>query len=558
MKKKLVAALLAATMVLSLAACGGKGDGGSSGGSGGSDGGAPQELHTSLNTEPSTLDTIKGNDMYGWDINKNTLEPLTRLVEKDGEQEREGAGAESWEPNEDGTVWTFKIRDNKWSDGKDVTAADYAYGITRTLDPDAGSPNSFFTAPYIKNGQKVVNGEVGVEELGVKAVDDKTLEITLESPTPYFMSITDTRACYPVRQDIAEKYGETYGSELDTLVFNGPFKVESWTHNSEIVLVKNEDYWDKDNVKLDKINFAIVTDSNAKYNSFESGAIDNTSVGEQEWVDRFDKKENVVRVDTKQPAMRFDFFNVNDKLFANLNIRKAFTLAVDRDDMAKTIYQDLHVPAYWWVPEGISTGENGEYREQVEGPLEKMAKEEKAKDLLLKGMEELNLGSDPSKITVKYSLSATTQWARNYGEYVQQKYKDILGVNIELDFNEWSTFQQKTNNGEFQMANMVWTTDYDDPMSMISLFTTENSGNIPTGWSNEKFDDFIAQASREMDETKRTELYAQAEQVLFEEGCNICPLVNERKISFNYDYVKNLNERETTTTGFKYVYIEGK
>ncbi len=256
--------------------------------------------------------------------------------------------------------------------------------------------------------------------------------------------------------------------------------------------------------------------------------------------------------------MRFDFFNVEDELFKNLNIRKAFTLAVDREDMAKTIYQDVHVPAYWWVPEAISTGENGEYREQVEGPLAKIAKEEDAKELLLKGMDELGLGSDPSKITVKYSLSATTQWARNYGEYVQQKYKELLGVNIELDFNEWSTFQQKTNNGEFQMANMVWTTDYDDPMSMISLFTTENAGNIPTGWSNEKFDDLIAQASREMDEDKRVDLYAQAETVLFEEGCNICPLVNERKIVFNYDYVKNLNQRETTTTGLKYVYIEGK
>lgn len=552
MKKKLVAALLVAAMTLSLTACGGGGGKSSSGG------GEVQQYNTYLATEPSTLDTIKGNDMYGWDINKNTLEPLTRLVEKDGKQEREGAGAESWEPNEDGTVWTFKLRDNKWSDGKDVTAADYAYGITRTLDPEAGSPNSFFTAPYIKNGQKVVNGEVGVEELGVKVVDDKTLEITLESPTPYFMSITDTRACYPVRQDIAEKYGETYGSELDTLVFNGPFKVESWTHNSEITLVKNDQYWDKDNVKLDKVNFAIVTDSNARYNSFESGALDFSSVGEQEWVDRFDKKENVKRVDTQQPAMRFDFFNVKDELFSNLNIRKAFTLAVDREDMATTIYQDLHVPAYWWVPQGISTGENGGYRDQVEGPLEKMAKEEDAKELLLEGMKELGLGSDPSKITVKYSLSATTQWARNYGEYVQQKYKDILGVNIELDFNEWSTFQQKTNSGEFQMANMVWTTDYDDPMSMISLFTTENSGNIPTGWSNKKFDELIAKASREMDESKRVELYSQAEQVLFEEGCNICPLVNERKISFNYDYVKNLNERETTTTGFKYVYIEGK
>lgn len=554
MKKKLVAALLVAAMALSLTACGGGGKG-SSGGGGGAD---AQQYNTYLATEPSTLDTIKGNDMYGWEINKNTLEPLTRLVEKDGKQEREGAGAESWEPNEDGTVWTFKLRDNKWSDGQAVTAADYAYGITRTLDPDAGSPNSFFTAPFIKNGQKVVNGEVGVEELGVKAVDDKTLEITLEAPTPYFMSITDTRACYPVRQDIAEKYGETYGSELESLIFNGPFKVDSWTHNSEITLVKNDQYWDKDNVKLDKVNFAIVTDSNARYNSFESGALDTSSVGEQEWVDRFDKKEGVERVDTHQPAMRFDFFNVEDELFKNLNIRKAFTLAVDREDMAKTIYQDLHVPAYWWVPQAISTGENGEYLDQVPGPLEKMAKEEDPKELLLKGMEELGLGSDPSTINVKYSLSATTQWTRNYGEYVQQKYKEILGVNIELDFNEWSTFQQKTNGGEYQMANMVWTTDYDDPMSMISLFTTENAGNIPTNWSNEKFDELIAQASREMDETKRVELYGQAEQVLFEEGCNICPLVNERKISFHYDYVKNLNERETSTSGLKYVYIEKK
>ncbi len=558
MKKKVVASLLATTMVLSLAACGGKGDGGSGGSGGDSSGGEAQVYNTYIATEPSTLDTIKGNDMYGWDINKNTLEPLTRLVEKDGEQEREGAGAESWESNEDGTVWTFKLRDNKWSDGQDVTAADYAYGITRTLDPEAGSPNSFFTVAYIKNGQKVVNGELGVDELGVKAVDDKTLEITLEAPTPYFMSITDTRACYPVRQDIAEKHGEAYGSELDTLVFNGPFVVDSWTHNSEITLVKNDQYWDKDNVKLDKVNFAIVTDQNARFNSFESGALDYVGAGEKEWIDRFDKKDGVVRVDTKQPAMRFDFFNVNDDLFKNLNVRKAFALAVDREDMAKTIYQDVHVPAYWWVPEAISTGENGEYREQVEGPLAKIAKEEDAKELLLKGMEELGLGSDPSKITVKYSLSATTQWARNYGEYVQQKYKELLGVNIELDFNEWSTFQQKTNNGEFQMANMVWTTDYDDPMSMISLFTTENSGNIPTGWSNEKFDDLIAQASREMDENKRVDLYAQAETVLFEEGCNICPLVNERKIVFNYDYVKNLNQRETTTTGLKYVYIEGK
>lgn len=551
MKKKLVAALLVTAMTLSLTACGG-GDSKSSGG------GSEQYYNTYIASEPSTLSTLMGNDIYGWEVNKNTLEPLTRLVEKDGKQEREGAGAESWESNDDGTVWTFKLRDNKWSDGQAVTAADYAYGITQTLNPETGSPNSYFTADYIKNGSKVVNGELPVEELGVKAVDDKTLEITLEAPTPYFMAITDTRACYPVRQDIAEKHGEAYGSELETLVFNGPFKVESWTHNSEIKLVKNPDYWDAENVKLDRVNYAIVNDENTRFNSFESGALDYVSVGSEEWADRFDKKEGVERVDSTIPEIRFDFFNTEDELFSNLNIRKAFVLAVDREDMLKTIYQDMHEVAYFWVPKAINTGENGEYRAQVDAPLEKMAKENDAKELLLQGMKELGLGDDPSKITVKYDLSGTTQWSRNYGEYVQQKYKEILGVNIELNFNEWSTFQQKTNSGDYQMGNMLWSTDYDDPMSMISLFTTENSGNIPTRWSNEKFDDLIEQASREMDENKRVELYSQAEQVLFEEGCNICPLINDQKHIFYYSYVKNLNKLETTTSGLKYVSIEGR
>lgn len=171
MKRKLVAALLTVAMTLSLTACGGEKENSADGG---------QYYNIYLQTEPSTLDSIKGNDNYSWKILMNTMEPLTRLAEKDGEQVREAAGAESWESNDDGTVWTFKIRDNKWTDGKAVTAADYAYGIIQTLNPDAGSPNSFFTASYIKNGSKVVNGEASVDELGVKVVDDKTLEITLD------------------------------------------------------------------------------------------------------------------------------------------------------------------------------------------------------------------------------------------------------------------------------------------------------------------------------------------------------------------------------------------
>lgn len=558
MKKRILSLVLAGAMALSLAACGGGGCGTSEKSGKVIDGNeldAEQYYNGYLFTEPSTLDSIKGNDNYSWSVLLNIMEPLTRLEEHDGKQERVGAGAESWEANEDGTVWTFKLRDNKWADGKAVTAADYAYGITQTLNPDAGSPNAFFITT-IKNGVKVNNGELPVEELGVKVVDDKTLEITLENPTPYFMSLTDTRAMYPVRQDLVEQYGESYGAEPETVIGNGPFKIESWKHNSEIVLVKNEEYWDKDSVNLEKVTWQIINDENAIFNSFFSGSLDGCTTGTQEWMDKFDTMKNVERTDTVTPTLRYDFFNTKDEIFSNLNMRKAVTLAVNREDMATTIYQDTMYPAYSWVPQSVPTGEQGDYRDQVEEPLKAMMDED-PKELLLKGMEELGLGNDPSKLTIKYTLSATTQWARNYGEYCQQMLQNVLGVNVELDFNEWGTFQSKTNNGEYQMANMVWAIDYNDPMAMLEVLTSY-ANSIPTFWENAEYDALISEAAKEMDEAKRVELYAQAEKLLFEEGCIICPLVNEGSHSFRYSYVKNVNKMYTTTSGLKYVYISGR
>ena len=140
------------------------------------------------------------------------MEPLTRVEDQDGKDVRVPAGAESWESNEDGSVWTFHLRDNKWADGQDVTAEDYAYGIRQALDPNSGSLNGYLIT-CIKNGAAVNSGEMDASELGVKVIDDKTLEITLENPTPYFISLTDTRAMLPLRQDIVEQYGDTYGAE---------------------------------------------------------------------------------------------------------------------------------------------------------------------------------------------------------------------------------------------------------------------------------------------------------------------------------------------------------
>lgn len=228
MKKKMIAIILAGAMAFSLAACGG-GDEKSSKSDVTVDGNqldADQYYNTYMSADPTTLDSVKGNDTYSWSVLLNIMEPLTRMDEQDGENVRVPAGAESWESNEDGTVWTFKLNDNKWSDGEPVTAEDYVYGIKRTLDPDSGSLNSYLIT-CIKNGKAVNNGEMSVDELGVKAIDDKTLEITLEQPTPYFLSLTDTRAMLPQRQDIVEKYGDTYGAEASNIVCNGPFKIDT-------------------------------------------------------------------------------------------------------------------------------------------------------------------------------------------------------------------------------------------------------------------------------------------------------------------------------------------
>ena len=219
--KKILAALLAGAMMLSMAACGGDDEDTTVGSSSENaeaktiDGNVLDEeqyFNGYLSADPTTLDGVIGNDSIGGGVLTNTMEPLTRLAEKDGTNIREGAGAESWESNEEGTVWTFHLRDNTWSDGQPVKAQDYVYSIVRTLTPETGSPNSYLLT-CIKNANAVLAGEKDPSELGVKALDDKTVEFTLEQPTPYFLSLTDGRVMMPQRQDIVEQYGESYGAQ---------------------------------------------------------------------------------------------------------------------------------------------------------------------------------------------------------------------------------------------------------------------------------------------------------------------------------------------------------
>ena len=294
--KRYLPLYLALVMCFSMAACSNDGpsitdDPSAPGGSGGEKEGSEQAYNTFISAEPSTLDISRRMDSYSSYIMIDTMEGLVRLCQngegENAEYEMRPGEAESWESNEDGTVWTFHLRDGlKWQDGEPVTADQYVYSLQRSADPDTGCPNSFFLEPLL-NYPAIAAGEMDVSELGVKAIDEKTLEITLSAPKPTFIEMLPATVYYPQRQDIIEKYGDQFGSEAEAYIGNGPFKVDSWTHNNSIVLSKNENYWDADSVKLEKVTYSIMTDETTYYNAFSSGQLDAVTVTTKDYVDMF-------------------------------------------------------------------------------------------------------------------------------------------------------------------------------------------------------------------------------------------------------------------------------
>lgn len=508
-----------------------------------------------LDSEPTTMDPSKGSDMYSHTVLINIMEPLTRLEEDENQDTTlVAAGAEDWEVSEDGLVWTFTIRDNKWSDGQAVTAMDYEYGIKRSTDPSTASPFAFLLSP-IKNADNVLNGSVALEELGVKALDDKTLEITLEHPTPYFDQLTYQRVLFAQREDIVAEHGDSYGTEPANLIYNGPFVLSQWVHNSEVIIEKNPEYWDADSVKMDKVTYKVMTDRNAVYNSLSNGSIDQANVNDPDWLGRFKGNEKLDHIEIVRPAVNFMIFNTEDELFQNENIRKAFALAVDREDIVDVIFDGVHQPAYGWVPPSILIGED-DYRAEVAEPLKAIDESSDAKELLVKGLEELGMDTNIENLDVTFSLGNTDQWFRTLGEYLQQMFKTNLGLTVKIQQLEWPIFDANVNKGEFQIGYMAWTADFNDPATMMTLL--ESSSNaLKTGWSNARYDELIQLADQEPDHAKRLEYYQEAEEILMNES-PITPVVFSKSNIFRYQYINNVGVTDFGTQGVKYGFTDGR
>ncbi|WP_085508196.1 peptide ABC transporter substrate-binding protein [Thalassobacillus devorans] len=525
--KKWLMLLLAVMVAVVLAACttSGSSDSGEQNDGGEEASGGEKVLKLNNGSEPTSLDPPIGFDSYSWNVLNNLMEGMTRLDES---HEPAAATAEKWDVSEDGKVYTFHIReDANWSNGDPVTAGDFEFAWKRLVDPEVASPAAFL-GYFIEGAEAYNNGEGSKDDVMVEAVDEKTLEVTLTAPTGYFLHVISNPAFFPINEEVQSE-NEEWFAEADSFVGNGPFQLAKWTHDSELVMEKNDEYWDADTVKLDKVEWAMVNDTNTEYQMYESGDLDTSDIPSEMSEELIDSENVVIE---EQAGTHFYRFNVNEEPFTNEKIRKAFAMAVNQEEIVEYVTKNKEEPAYGFVSYGFTDPSGEDFRDK-NGDLVEYDPEQ-AKQLLEEGMEEEGYEELP-KVTLTYNTSDVN---KSIAETVQSMYKENLDVDITLENTEWNVFLQDQKDLKHQLSRSSFLADYADPINFLESFTTDSSMNR-TGWSNEEYDELIQQAKSEADEEQRFEYMYEAEKILFEE-MPIFPIHFYNQVVLQKDEVENI------------------
>ncbi len=502
----LTSLLLVFTLVLS--ACGFGSKESSSGGDGG-DGGSKDTLKINIGTEPFSLHPGLANDSVSSNVLLQTFEGLTRIG-KDGKPEN--AMAEKIETSEDKKTYTFTIRDDaKWSNGDPVTAGDFEYAWKWALDPNNQSQYAY-QLYYIKGAEEANTKGGSLDDVGVKAVDDKTLQVELVNPTPFFESLTAFYTYYPVNKKVAEANPEWYTNAGENYVSNGPFKMTKWKHGGSITVEKNDQYWDKDSVKLKKITMAMVKDAQTNLNMFKKGEIDWAGLPfESLPTEAIPSLEKDGSLNVEPIASVYVYkFNTEQKPFDNVNIRKALTYAINRQAIVEEITQAGQLPAMALVPptmEGFKDNEKGYFKDHDV---------KKAKEYLEKGLKEMGL-KDASELP-KINLSYNTDDAHaKIAQAVQEMWKKELGVNVELDNSEWNVYIDKLHSGNYQIGRLGWLADFNDSINFLELYRDKEGGNNDTNWENPEYKKLLIDSAKETDPKKREQMLKDAEKIIMDE-----------------------------------------
>ncbi|HWR41143.1 MAG TPA: peptide ABC transporter substrate-binding protein [Patescibacteria group bacterium] len=463
-------------------------------------------LRITTGAEPETLDPRKAIGVPEGNVMKQIFEGLCNV---DAKGSIVPGVAERWEVAPDAMKFTFYLRANaKWSNGDPVTAQDFEYAWKTLLSPELGSryAEQLFC---IKNAQQYNKGETSADQVGIRALNDRTLEVVLEKPTTYFLSLTTFWTYYPLCKKVVES-NDKWNTDVNTLIGNGPFKAAEWVHNSKITLVKNENYWQKDVVKLDKVEFYLVENQKTILDMFENNQLDVSQVPPPLAEMPRLQKENKLKILPEVGVYHY-MFNVTKPPFDNVKVRKAMALAIDRTKIIDTITKGGEKAALAWAPLGLPDVKAGEDFRKVGGDFFKDNDVETAKKLLAEAGYPDGKGLPP--ITMLYN---TSDIHKVIAEALQEMWKKNLGITVSLVNQEWKVYLQARYQGDFMMARRGWLGDYLDPMTAMETMLGDNKNNN-TRWKNPEYDKLIRQAQVTLEPAQRMKLMHDAEKILMEE-----------------------------------------
>ncbi|AJY77943.1 hypothetical protein VN24_22275 [Paenibacillus beijingensis] len=495
--------------------------------------------------EISTLDTAKDMNAISANAMNSLYEGLFRYNDKD---QPELALAEKHEASEDGLTHTFTLRDAKWSNGDPVTAHDFEYGWKRVAKEN-GPYISLFELAALLNVTKIMNGEMKPDDLGVKAIDDKTLEVKLSAPSPMLEMLMALPIFAPQNEKFVTQAGEKYGLEYDKVLSNGPFVMTEWKHNQSWQYKKNEQYWDAEHVKLEEVNVFVVKEGSAAVNLFETEKVDRAVYLSPSDVAGYEGSEHLIKMATTSNS--FIRLNPDFAPFKNENIRRAISMAMDRESLTSIILNDGTIPSYGIVPAHFSLSPDNKYFREANGELSKGTKEE-AQALWQKGLAEI--GQTKVEPTLIFS---DEDWSKKTAEFLKaQLEKDLPGFTLKLETVPFDQRITREKAFDYEMTLSTWGADYNDPTAFLDMWVTGRAANRMK-YSNPAYDELLAKSNVETDPKKRYDMLLELEKMLIKDDAAFVPLMQFGNLILKRSNVKGMIEHYSGIEySLKWAYIE--
>lgn len=470
---------------------------------------AAKTISLNAGMEPTGLNTLTSTYSIEFAMFKHMYENLVTL---DDDDNTVPGAAESWDYDEDTLTYTFHLRkDGVWTNGDPVTAKDFEFAWSQALNPDVASDYAYFLY-FIKNAEKYFNGEVAWDEVGVKVVDEYTLEVTMEQPTPYALFLFSFGTLAPINQRFYEAVGaDLYSTEAQYFCTNGPFALTEWSHNDKIVMQKNDTWHGAADVEVEEIDWKIITDANAALSSFLAGDLDMVGLGTGELIKQATAAGATIQSYTDGTAF-YIYFNNNDQYLSNVNLRRALFNAIDEQKEIDTVWQNDNEPMTSFTAPGVAAADGTSFAGKVGELYAPPRDQEKAKEYLATALSELGCTVDDlsAHLSIDCGDSATSTAEASF---YQEQWRQVLGIEVTVNPMITKQGSQNRKTGNYVMSVTGWGPDYNDPNTFLDLWVTDG-GNNQTGFSNERYDELIDLASKETDLEKRESYFIECEQII--------------------------------------------